>query len=115
MSREIIERLKKIYRINLNVRQGDRVLVFTDFVAEGEKADETALKRRKGLIRIARAAVDAAREIGVEAVYSEFPALGSHGAEPGEELWKLAFGEGAVRALNEKGLLSKIRRPRASP
>ncbi|MGC2423653.1 MAG: aminopeptidase [Nitrospirota bacterium] len=115
MPREIIERLKKIYRVNLNVRPDDRVLVFTDLVAEGEKTDEIGLKRRKGLIRIARAAVDAAREIGLEAVYSEFPALGSHGTEPGEELWKLAFGEGAVRALNEKGLLSKIRLKTASP
>ncbi len=115
MSSEIIERLKKVYRVNLSVRPGDRVLVFTDLVAEGEKADETGLLRRKGLIRIARAAVDAAREIGVEAVYSEFPALGSHGTEPGEELWKLAFGACAVRALNEKGLLSKIRLKTASP
>jgi aminopeptidase len=111
----MIERFKKIYRVNLSVRPDDRVLVFTDLIAEGEKADETGRKRRKGLIDLARAAKDAASELGLDAVYSEFPALGCHGTEPGEELWKLAFGEGAVRALNEKGLLSKIRSKTASP
>ncbi len=115
MSREIIERLKKIYQVNLNVQPGDRVLVFTDFIADGERTDETGRKRRQGLVEIARAAKDAAKELGIDAVYLEFPALGSHGTEPGEELWKLAFGEGAVRALNENGLLSKIRSKTASP
>jgi aminopeptidase len=114
MPREIIERLKKVYQTNLNVQPGDKVLVFTDFIAEGEQADDTGRKRREGLIRIARAAEGAAKELGIAVTYLEFPALGSHGTEPGEELWKLAFGEGTVRRLNEKGLLAKIRLKTAS-
>ncbi|MHB8173879.1 MAG: aminopeptidase [Nitrospirota bacterium] len=114
MSGEIIERFKKIYRVNLNVRPGEKVLVFTDIVAEEEETDETGLLRRKGLIRLARAAENASKELGFDTVYSEFPALGSHGTEPEKALWSLAFGEGVVEALNAKGLLARIRSKAAS-
>ncbi len=114
MPDEVIERFRKIYRANLNVRPGERVLVFTDTVAEGEKTDAAGLLRRKGLLKLARAAEKASRELGFETFYLEFPALGSHGSEPGEDLWRLAFGDDTVRALGKKGLLGRIRSKTAS-
>ncbi len=114
MPDEITERFKKIYKANLNVRPGERVLVFTDLVAEGEKPDEAGFRRRKGLVRLARAAGEAAGGLGFDTFYLEFPALGSHGSEPGEDLWRLAFGEDTVVALGEKGLLGRIMSKTAS-
>ena len=114
MPDEIIERFRKIFRANLNVRTGERALVFTDTVSEGEKTDAAGLQRRKGLLRLARAAEKASRELGFETFYLEFPALGSHGSEPGEDLWRLAFGDDTVSALGKKGILGRIRSKSAS-
>ncbi len=114
MPGEITERFRKIFRANLNIRPGEKVLVFTDTISEGEKTDEADFQRRKGLLRLARAAEEAAKGLGFETFYLEFPALGSHGSEPGEDLWRLAFGEDTVRALGQKGLLGRIRSKTAS-
>ena len=82
--------LEKIFTINLGVAQGERVLVFTDTIPDGLVIDDVERSRRDGLIKIARAAADAGRRLGIDVVYTDFPALGSHGMEPDAGLWRLA-------------------------
>src|SRR5512143_2557775 len=109
----IVEAMKAIYRVNLCAVPGEKVLVFTDLVKDGETLDPVERSRREGLVGLARAAREAGASLGLDVLYEEFPALGSHGSEPRESLWRLAFGEKAVDALLEGGLLEPIRQKKA--
>jgi len=105
--------LKNIFTVNLGARPGEKVLVFTDLIPDGAAMDPVERTRRGGLVRVARAAADAGRALGLDVRYTEFEALGSHGTEPGEGLWRAAFGDEAVDALVKDGLLSSIRDKKA--
>ena len=108
-----IEALKKIYTVNLTAIRGEKALVFTDTITSGAAVSQTERVRREGLVRVARAAADAGRSLGLEVRYLEYPALGSPGLEPGRELWRLAFGDDAVDALEGSGLLGALMEKRA--
>lgn len=110
---KVVEAMKGIYRVNLRVKPGEKVLVFTDLIREGEAPGDVERSRREGLVALARAAKEAGAQMGLDMLYAEFPALGSHGSEPEEGLWRLAFGGRAVDALLEEGLLDTIRRKKA--
>jgi len=105
----LVEALKGIYRVNLGARPGEKILVFTDIIASGESLDPAQRGRREGIVKVARSTAEAGRELGMEVAYTEFAALGSHGTEPGYELWRLAFGDAAVSELDESGLLGSLR------
>jgi leucyl aminopeptidase (aminopeptidase T) len=96
-----IDGLKRLLLINLGVVAGDRLLVLTDTPPAGvappaEWADRIAL---------AKEAVKAARQLGVEAVLVTYPARESAGMEPPREVWEATFGEAPVAALDAGGLL----------
>jgi len=110
---DLREALKKVFNVNLGASRGEKVLVFTDLMPEGLQVDPVERARREGLVRVARAASEAAGELGLSVRYLEFPALESHGTEPMPGLWRLAFGDAAVDALEEKGLLAAIMEKRA--
>jgi leucyl aminopeptidase (aminopeptidase T) len=110
---DLVLSLKEVFRVNLAASAGETVLVFTDTIPEGADIDPVERSRREGLVRVARAASEAATQMGLRVRYLEFPALGSHGSEPGEELWRLAFGEDAAGRLKSEGLLDAIREKRA--
>ena len=103
------DELKDIYRVNLQARPGEKALVFTDLIAPDETPGTVERGRREGLVEVARAARDAGVELGLEVRYAEFTALGSHGTEPDEALWRLAFGDAAVDGLVSAGVLTRIR------
>ena len=107
------EALGKIFTENLGATTGERVLIFTDTIPDGLVVNEVERSRREGLLIIARFAADAGRRLGMDVVYTDFPALGSHGIEPGTELWRLAFGSGAASELEKTGLLDLLREKRA--
>jgi aminopeptidase len=109
----VVEAMKAIYRVNLCAGPGEKVLVFTDLIKDGETLDPVERSRRQGLVGLARAAREAGASLGLDVLYEEFPALGSHGSEPRESLWRLAFGENAVDALLKGGLLGPIRQKKA--
>jgi aminopeptidase len=111
--KNIVESMKAIYRVNLCARPGERVLVFTDLIRDGETLDPVERSRREGLVRLARAAREAGALMGLDVLYDEFPALGSHGSEPPENLWRLAFGDDALDGLVKGGLLGPIWEKRA--
>ncbi len=107
--------LENIFTINLGVAQGERVLVFTDTIPDGLVIDDVQRSRREGLVRIARAASDAGRRLGIDVVYTDFPALGSHGMEPDAGLWRLAFGDSATSELEKTGILARLREKKTFP
>jgi len=110
---DIVAAFKGIYEKNLGTRPGEKVLVFTDLIRENETATPVERSRREGLVSLARAAALAGQDMGLEVRHLEFPALGSHGTEPDEELWLLAFGERALFALKDFGLLQTIKEKKA--
>lgn len=108
-NKRLEDALKNIFTVNLGAAPGERVLVFTDTIPDGLVIDGVERSRREGLVRIARAAADAGSRLGMNILYTDFPALGSHGMEPGIELWRLAFGEGATSELEKTGVLARLR------
>jgi len=102
-----IEPLENIFRINLKVRQNEKVLLFTDLIRDDETLSEYEKSRRKAL----REVTLRVREIGknfCKIIYFEYPATGSHGIEPPEELWNLAFGKKVIDKIKKKKFLEKL-------
>ena len=111
--KSLIDALKKIYTVNLGVRPDEKTLVFTDTITEAEEPDAVERGRREGLVKVARAARDAGMSLGLTVLYREYPALGSPGTEPEEEMWRLAFGDRAADELKSSGVLDVIRAKKA--
>ncbi len=87
--------ITNIYKINLNVKKNETVLVFTD-------------DKDNKLKEIAKLIAKKGEAYSEKINYSEYMATGSHGAEPPESLWKTAFGENAVKNLKAKKLLKPL-------
>lgn len=106
--------IRAIYTTNLGVKQGERVLVFTDRVLRSELLESQELCRRQRLRDIAHLTAEVGKSFTRKVTYFEYEATGSHGAEPPVELWCQAFGEAAVSALGKGGLLDRLLRKEAS-
>ncbi len=109
----ITSALRDIYRINLGVRKNERVLLFNDRISERENPSESDRERRTRLRSLALLAAETGEKLCASLTYFEYPAAGSHGEEPPGELWRLAFGDKAVRALREARLFSLLLQKRA--
>lgn len=103
-----IEPLKNIFKINLKIKNYEKVLVFTDFPKEEETLSEIEYKRRVTLRQIAQTLYELGKSFCKEIKYYEYPSLGCHGKEPPEEIWILAFGERAIKEIKESNLFNKI-------
>jgi leucyl aminopeptidase (aminopeptidase T) len=101
----ITSTLRDIFRINLGVKEDDRVLIFTDRPSEREEIDESDKDRRLKLRCFSLFAAEIGKNICKTVIFHEYPATGSHGAEPPEELWEFAFGKKAVDTLRKEKLL----------
>lgn len=101
------EAIESLYRTNLGVKEGERVLVFTDYPEGGERIREGDRKRWERLLPLAEKVAEVGREFAI-VFFITYPSLGSHGMEPPEEVWKMAFGERAYGLLKEGNLLGKI-------
>jgi leucyl aminopeptidase (aminopeptidase T) len=100
--------IRSIFQVNLAVRQGERVLVFTDRPSAAEAIHESDLCRRERLRDIAMLTAEVGKAFTKKIAYHEYPAPGSHGVEPPLSLWRLAFGERTVERLAEAGLLEGL-------
>lgn len=103
----ITESIRKIYRTNLAIKKDERVLVFTDRIREGEVLDFKEQCRRERLRDLALLIAEVGKAFG-RIVFYEYPSTMSHGAEPPEELWTVAFGQKAVKELKGQGLLERL-------
>ncbi len=102
------EVLRNVLTVNLGVKEDERVLLFTDLVGTDEAVSEDERTRRDGLRFVARRLKDVADGMGLRAIYEEFPAVGSHGAEPPRSLWKVAFGQRCMEELEREGLVNGL-------
>jgi aminopeptidase len=100
--------LRSVFTVNLRVKQDEKVLVFTDTVSDAETVSEQDRCRRERLRDLALLTSEVGRTYSKKILYQEFPSTGSHGAEPPERLWRIAFGERAVEELKKGKLLDSI-------
>ena len=106
---------QSLFEINMGVKQGERILVFSDIIRPDETPSASDLDRRTRLNATARAAAEFAGRIYGSGGFVEFPATPASGAEPPEELWIATFGENIIAALKSAGLLTKLLAKNASP
>ncbi len=110
----ITKAIINIFKVNLNVKKAENVLVFTDRPFEKELIEDSDRCRRERLRDIAIIAAETGKCICKNIFYQEYTATGSHGAEPPQEVWAKAFGEKAAQALKKKKLLNKLLTKKAS-
>lgn len=103
-----IEPLENIFKINLKVRPFEKVLLFTDLIKEDEKISLEERIRRETLKDITKKLREIGKSFCKKIIYFEYPSLGSHGIEPPEILWELAFGEKAIEKLKKAEIFSKL-------
>jgi len=104
----ILDTIRSIYRTNLGVRAGEKVLVFTDLPCPSESVDAGDACRRDGLRYISLLTAEIGRSFTKKIIYKEYQATGSHGTEPPLELWEVAFGKTVVNKLRKKGILEQL-------
>jgi leucyl aminopeptidase (aminopeptidase T) len=104
-----------LFEVNMGVRPGERIVVFSDTVRAGEQEDGGELDRRQRLHATARGAAEyAARSYG-STTFADFPATPASGVEPPETLWREVFGPNLVAELQRDGLLGRLLAKTATP
>ncbi|GER93282.1 aminopeptidase [Dissulfurispira thermophila] len=104
----ITKTIQAIYKTNLGVKRDEKVLVFTDRITPSEVLHENALCMRERLRDISLLTAEIGKAFTKKISYYEYAATGSHGAEPPEELWGIAFGKQIVSELKMHKLLSPL-------
>lgn len=104
-----------LFEINMGIRPGERVLVFSDIIRAEEEVTPSDLDRRTRLNATARAAAEYAALKYGSGSFVEFPSTPASGAEPPQELWKATFGDTIIAGLESAGLLAKLLNKSASP
>lgn len=89
------DQIRKLYRVNLNLKGEERLLIFTD--------DE-----KDYLVKLMEEFIQVGREFTPHVKYLIYKSRKLHGSEPPEELWRLTFGNEAIDKLAEEGFLEKI-------
>lgn len=87
--------IEKLYRLNMNLKKEESLLVFTD-------------TEKEYLVELLDEFIEVAESITEKVKAYVYPSLKGHGKEPPEDIWKLAFGEKAVEELKKRGLLDRI-------
>ncbi|MDI6800581.1 MAG: aminopeptidase [Thermodesulfovibrionales bacterium] len=82
--------------------------MFTDRISETEEQAGNDCCRRERLRDLALLTAEVGNAFTKKITYQEYAAIGSHGAEPPEELWLTAFGEKAVKELKKQRLLRPL-------
>lgn len=100
--------IASIYKTNLNIKKHENVLIFTDIITPFEVLHENDICRRERLRDMALLTAEIGRSFAKKIIYHEYPATGSHGAEPPEDIWRSAFGQKASGELKRQGLLEKL-------
>lgn len=99
---------RSLFEINMGIKPGERVLVFSDIIRPDETPSASDLDRRTRLNATARASAEFARRTFGSADFVEFPATPASGAEPPAELWLATFGSAIISALASGGLMTKL-------
>ena len=99
---------RSLFETNIALKNGERVLVFSDSIRADEVLSESDRDRRTRLNATAREAADFAARVWGNASFVDFPATPASGAEPPLSLWLATFGEQVIGELTGAGLLEKL-------
>lgn len=102
------EAFKSLFEVNMGVRHGERILVFSDSVRPDESPDPAERDRRERLLHVAKDAALFAESTYGNSKFVEFPATAASGAEPPVTLWRAALGNIIVDSLAAEGLLPRL-------
>jgi leucyl aminopeptidase (aminopeptidase T) len=100
--------IREIFRTNLGVKRGEKVLVFTDRPTQRDALSEADRERWLRLRDVVMLVYETGRGFTQRCILHVYPSRGGHGMEPPGGLWKAAFGEKTVQELKEKRLLGPI-------
>lgn len=109
------EAFRSLFTVNMGVRQGERIVVFSDTIREDEQPSPDDRARRERLFAAAEGASDFAAATYGGTRFEQFPATSGSGAEPPEPLWRAVFGDAIVGSLAATGLLKRLIAKEASP
>ncbi len=115
MWQEPVRSIRKIFRENLGVKHGERVLVYTDKPTRRETLSPQEATRRAELRDVVYLFEAIGKGLCRELRFLEYPSGGAHGKEPPRKVWELAFGKAAVSAMDKAGVLKPIISKRAKP
>lgn len=99
---------RSLFEVNMGIRSGERILVFSDTIRPDETPAPSDRSRRERLFQMAEEAARFAKTTYGRTVFVSFPATAASGAEPPESLWRAAFGDTIVDALAAEGLLPRL-------
>ena len=97
-----------LFTVNMGVREGERIVVFSDVIRGDETVEPADRDRRQRLLDTAGAAAGYAGLHFGNASFVAFPATAASGVEPPVQLWQAVFGEEIVRQLDGDALLERI-------
>ena len=100
--------IRNIFRINLGVRNNERVLVFYDEASPSKGIDPSDRERMTYLRDISLMTAEIGKSFSRSVILHSYLTTGNHGIEPPAKLWEHAFGPYAVNALKESGLFMPI-------
>ncbi len=99
---------QSLFEVNMGVRSGERILVFSDTIRLDESLSSADRTRRLRLLEVAREAAAFAYQAYGNCRFVSFAATAASGTEPPENLWRGAFGDAVVDSLAEQGILSAL-------
>jgi len=103
-----------LFEVNMGVRPGERIVVFSDVVRPDESVESGDADRRRRLRATASAAAGFAETTYGRTSFVDYPATAASGVEPPESLWLEVFGAGLVADLKNDGLLDRLLRKEAT-
>ncbi|MFQ5329431.1 MAG: aminopeptidase [Thermodesulfobacteriota bacterium] len=107
MNKRLLEDITSLFKVNLAVKRGERVIVFTDELPPLEGMSKEEVRKGRDLLKLTRQVAEVGEGL-CKCSFLSYPSLGSHGTEPPRVAWEATFGGGVVEALEESGLFSRI-------
>ncbi len=95
MKKEILKSIDNIFKINLGVETDEQVIVLTD-------------NYNKELEKISNLITETGKKYTANIKCVTYKAIGCHGVEPPESVWRKVFGENVFKKLRENNLLKSI-------
>ncbi|TWJ33391.1 aminopeptidase [Geobacter argillaceus] len=102
------EAFGSLFTVNMGVRPGERIVVFSDTIRDDEHPSPDDRERRERLFAAAGGASRFAAATYGDTCFEQFPATSGSGAEPPEHLWRAVFGDAIVDSLAAAGLLKRL-------
>jgi aminopeptidase len=99
---------QSLFEVNMGVKPGEKILVFSDTVRSDENPTPSESDRRRRLLDVAREAAGYAESTFGNCRFVSFAATAASGAEPPELLWRGAFGDIVVDMLTAEGIMPAL-------